>query len=296
MCQVFRVRGRGYVPGVDVAGTAELRRGLLAVSVLHDLDVVPDDDGVVLPGPPEVHVPWEECATSLAGRDPESPAGRALLAGWLQALRWVADIGVDELPALLRPVGLPVEHLVHPGPTWVREAVRGGALDLGLGAVGLDPAGPDRVVPLPGPVLESVGIDPDAAWPAAAERLERLGGYAAERLRTDSKGVLRPFGDCDVVTLLGSQALRSDLAAGSGGMATALAPMRRRGWTQLRLLDPAFGPAAAAATPPVDRGFPRPLLVTADELVQVAEGGRPEDVALRDPAPGTPWDRDVLYR
>ncbi len=79
-------------------------------------------------------------------------------------------------------------------------------------------------------------------------------------------------------------------------MAAVLAPMRRRGWTRLALVDPAFGPAAAAATDAADRGFVRPLLVTPDELTMVAEGGRPHDVALRDPVADRAWDRDVLYR
>ena len=73
-------------------------------------------------------------------------------------------------------------------------------------------------------------------------------------------------------------------------------PMRRRGWTRLALIDPAFGPAAAAATRVEERGFARPLLLTADELTQAAEGGRPEEIVLRDPATDAPWVTDVLYR
>jgi hypothetical protein len=107
---------------------------------------------------------------------------------------------------------------------------------------------------------------------------------------------LRPLGDCDVVTLLGSRALRSALAAEAGGMAAVVAPMRRRGWTRLATIDPAFGPAAAAATAPEERGFPRPVLLTADELTVVPLGGAPAELPLRDPAANRPWDRDVLYR
>ena len=80
-------------------------------------------------------------------------------------------------------------------------------------------------------------------------------------------------------------------------MCTAIVPMRRRGWTRLALVDPAFGPAAAAATDPADRGFARPLLLTADEVTEVPAGGRPEQIVLT--TPGTDvqgWDRDVLYR
>jgi hypothetical protein len=126
--------------------------------------------------------------------------------------------------------------------------------------------------------------------------LERLGGLAADRLRLDSKGVLRPLGDADVLTLLGSRSLRAALAAEAGGMAAVIAPMRRRGWTKIALVDPAFGPAAAAATGAAERGFVRPLLLTADEVTIVPEGGRPQDVALRDRAVDAPWQRDMLYR
>jgi hypothetical protein len=72
--------------------------------------------------------------------------------------------------------------------------------------------------------------------------------------------------------------------------------MRRRGWTKLAMIDPAFGPAAAAATSEADRGFARPLLVTADEVAVVPEGGRPEQIVLRDPAADESWLKDVLYR
>ncbi|MGI8535013.1 MAG: hypothetical protein ACR2K2_00675 [Mycobacteriales bacterium] len=98
------------------------------------------------------------------------------------------------------------------------------------------------------------------------------------------------------MTLLGARSLRTALAAHAGGLDAAVAPMRRRGWTRLALIDPAFGPAAAAATPAADRGFVRPLLLTADELTLVPEGGRPGRIVLRDPAVDAPWVKDVLYR
>lgn len=275
---------------------AQLRRGILAVSVLHDVDVDLGRHGVRLPGSPCVHVRWTECSRALAGHDPESDAGRLRLSSWLLARRWAADAGPDHLRLALRAVGLPVDHLLHPGLDWVRERVMGDALDLGFGAAGLDPSDPDRVVLLPGTALEGVPFDTAAAWSGARAELERLGALAAERVRLDRKGQLRPLGDADVVTLLGSRALRTALAEDAGGMAAVVAPMRRRGWTKLALIDPAFGPAAAAATPAADRGFPRPLLATPDELAVVPEGGRASDVALRDPAVDRPWDRDVLYR
>lgn len=268
---------------------------MLAVCVLHDVDLEPARLGVALPGSPCVWVSWAECRRALAGHDPETPAGRTRLADWLLARRWCADAGPEALGRALRPVGLPVDHVLHPGLDWVRERVLGDALDLGFGAVGLDPHHPERVLLVPPPALEAAGIHSEAAWAAARQRLEDMGQLAAERLARDPKGVLRPYGDCDVLTLLGARSLRASLAAAAGGLGAAVVPMRRRGWSRLALIDPAFGPAAAAATPADERGFARPLLLTADELTLAAEGGRPEQILLRDPAADPPWDRDVLY-
>jgi hypothetical protein len=274
----------------------DLRQGVLAVSVLHDVDIEPAALGVMLPGRTDVWVSWTECRHALAGHDPRSGTGRMRLASWLLARRWCADVGAERLALGLRPVGLPLEHVLHPGLDWVRERVMGHALDLGFGAVGLDPRDPDRVVLVPTPALDSAGIDADVAWTDARRLLEDLGALAAERVARDPKGQLRPYGGCDAVTLLGARSLRASVAAGARGMGVAVVPMRSRGWTRLALIDPAFGPAAAAATAPEDRGFERPLLVTADELTLVSSGGRPESIALRDPASDAPWHKDVLYR
>lgn len=262
--------------------------------MLEDVDVEPAPLGVVLPGTPPVHLPWSECRRALAGAEPESDDGRLRLSRWLLARRWAADVGPAELADRLRPAGLPVEHLLHPGLDWVHERVLGGALDLGLGAVGLDPDAPDDVVLLPRPVTDAAGLDAELAWTGARGYLEDMGRLAAERLARNPRGHLRPLGDCDVVTLLGSRTLRSALAAASGGLAGAVVPMRRRGWTQLGLVDPAFAPAAAAATAAAERGFDRPLLVTVDEVTVVAAGGAPERIALQQTADGS-WARDVRY-
>ncbi|HUR13216.1 MAG TPA: hypothetical protein VM097_01855 [Mycobacteriales bacterium] len=276
--------------------TLELRRGVLGVSVLHDLDIEPNRQGVRLTGTPRVFVSWVECRRALDGLHPETDAGRARLARWLQARRWIADRSRLELVERVRPVGLPHDHGLHPGPGWARTHVLGDALDLGLGFVDLDPADPDRVVLAPPSALEAAGIDASVLWCHAREELERLGSLAASRLGTDRRGTIRPLGDCDVVTLLGARTLRAAIATASGGLGNVVAPMLRRGWTQLALVDPAFGPAAWEATTPLERGFPRPLLVTRDELVMASAGGRPEDLALRDAVSSVTWDRDVLYR
>jgi hypothetical protein len=269
---------------------------VLAVSVLHDVDIEPAALGVTLPGTPPIWIPWAECRRALGGHDPET-TGRRRLADWLRARRWAADLSPEHLVQRLRPVGLPVEHVLHPGLDWVRERVLGDALDLGLGAVDLDPSDPDRVVLLPTTALDDAGLNVEEMWALTRSKLDDLGALAAERLRRDTRGMLRPLGDCDVVTLLGSRALRAALAADARGMGAAVVPMRRRGWTRLALIDPAFGPAAARATAPEERGFERPLLVTADELKEVADGGRAHEIVLRDPAVSDePWLKDVLYR
>ncbi len=266
------------------------------MSVLHDVDVEPAPLGVSLPGSPTVWMSWGECRRALAGHHPEQATGRARLASWLLARRWAADVGPASLELALRPVGLPVEHVLHPGLDWVRERVLGDALDLGFGAVGLDPADPERVILLPVTALDAVGIDPEPAWAGARALLEELGALAAERALRDPKGQLRPYGSYDVLTLMGARSLRTALAAAAGGLGAAVVPMRRRGWTRLALIDPAFGPAAAAATCEQERGFSRPVLLTADELTLAADGGRPEEIVLRDPAADPPWVKDVLYR
>ena len=283
------------LPFAEPPGPVELRRGVLAVSVLQDLDVDLAPLGLVLPGSPSVWISWGECRRALAGHDPESDDGRQRLARWLFARRWAADLPLEDLRERLRPAGLPVDHVLHPGLDWVRRRVLGDALDLGLGAVDLDPSDPERVVLLPQPLLDAVGLDGDVEWAAAEVYLEQMGSLAADRLARDRKGMLRPVGDCDVVTLLGSASLRTAVAVVAGGMGAAVVPIRSRGWTELALIDPAFGAAAAAASDVADRGFARPLLVTPDELA-LATAGRPEEIVLRDPAVDAPWLRDVLYR
>ncbi|HEU0132631.1 MAG TPA: hypothetical protein VFQ85_16725 [Mycobacteriales bacterium] len=276
-----------------------LKRCALAVSVLFEIDVEPADHGLLVSGVPEVHVSWRECRRALAGADPEGDEGRRRLARWLLRRRWLADHTYDDLAERARPVGLPVDHVLHPGLDWVRTRVMGDALDLGLGFVGIQPGQPDRVTLMPQEALEAAGLADVAGawWLRASNYLERMGAMAAERFfRGSAADVLRPMGDCDVVTLLGSWTFRGALAGGdAGGMRPVVVPMRSRGWADVSRIDPAFGPAAATATDAVDRGFARPLLVTADEVSMVRAGG---DVALAisDPAPAESWLQPLLYR
>jgi hypothetical protein len=138
-------------------------------------------------------------------------------------------------------------------------------------------------------VLEDAGVDADALWPLAFARLEELGALAVARHRRLPRDPLRPIAEADVVTLLGSTALRAELAREAGtGLAALVVPMRNRGWVSSAVIDPAFGPTAAAATSDEARGFARPLLVTAEEVVQVPEGGHPLRY-LGAQAAGTPF-------
>ena len=276
----------GTVEGVLLPpDPAALRRAALAVSVLDEVDLEPYGEGVVLRGGRPVEVPWLELRRALVGAEPDGELARVRLRRHLRARRAVADAPVDELALRARPVGFPVGDPLHPGVDWVRERVLGGVLDLGLGFVGIG-ADPDAVIVAPVAALESVGVQPSQWWRGARGYVERMGAVAVERLRVDRSGTLRPIGDCDAVTLLASATLRGQLcAADPARMRTAAVPMRRRGWLDLRRIDPAFVLAAAAAVDLEERGFPRPVLLTADEVSLAAAGGRPAEIVLRDPSP-----------
>jgi hypothetical protein len=273
----------------------ELRRCALGVAVLHDIDVLPAIDGIVLTGTPAVEVPWSECRRALGGVEPETDEGRHRLARWLMLRRWLADRPLEDLVERARPFGAAVESPLHPGLDWVRRRVLGDALDIGIGFVGLDPRDPDRVLPVPHRLLENSDVDADGWWPTVVVYLERMGRLAAERLARTPAAPLRPMGDCDVVTLLASLTLRAAMVEDMDGMRTVAVPMRSRGWLDLSRVDPAFSAAAARLTPPEDRGFSRPLLVTRDEVALAPEGGDVVRPALEDGIAPVIDLRDVMY-
>jgi len=273
-----------------------LRRTALAVSVLDDVDLEPFGEGIVLRDGPPVELTWRELRRVVAGADPASDLARVRVRRHLRARRYIADTPVEELQRRARPVGHAVDDPLHPGVDWIRERVLGGALDLGYGFVGVGPD-PDAVVVTPSAALEAAGVNPADWWPVTRHYVERMGAVAVERLRADRAPVLRPIGDCDVVTLMASQVLRGYLSAGeAGGLRTAAVPMRRRGWLDPARIDPAFAVAAAAATDLEERGFPRPLLLTMDEVALAPVGGRPAEIVLRDPATAASPLRDVRWR
>jgi len=259
-----------------------LRLGVLAVSVLHDLDLEPANDGIVLTGSIPVGVSWAQCRQALAGSDPDCDDGRDRLSRWLFTRRWIADLTPAQLAERARPVGLPRQHTLHPGHDWVLDHVRGDALDLGLGIVGLKPGAADDVVVVSPDVWAAAGIDPAPWWPQACTYLTAMGRLAVDRWRRKPGAVQRPMGDCDVVTLLGSMNYRKALVLERGGMTGMAVPMRSRGWTDLCAVDPAFAITAAAATAPEERGFIRPLLVTSHEVVMVPDRRPPTEIVLRD--------------
>jgi hypothetical protein len=279
---------------VSFPAPVALRRLALSVCVLDDVDMIPIDDGVLLTGEEPVEVTWREMRRALAGADLEGDVARLRVRAYLTGRRIAADCALDDLRVRARPVGLPVDHPLHPGLDWVRHRVLGGAIDLGFGFVGVG-ADPDEVVIIPQGALDAAGIDPTPWWPVARGYLERIGAVAAERLA--EVPMLRPIGDCDVVTLLASRTFRTALCAQDGtGMRAAAVPMRRRGWLDLSRIDPAFTIAAAAATDESARGFSRPLLVTVEEVVLSAAGGRPAEIVLRDKSAVSQHLRPVLYR
>jgi hypothetical protein len=284
------------VGGPSANERVAVRRCALAVSVLSDLDIRPAEGGIVLPGLPEIFVSDDELRAAVAGADPETGRARRRLGRWLVARRAIAERSLDELAEIIRPVGLPVGHELHPGPTWVRQPVLGGFLDLGAGFVGLDASDRDRVVVVPQSVLDATGVDPTPWWRGATEYLENMGALATTRWRRAPSVALRPMGDCDVVTLLASEVFRGALCADAGGMRAVAVPVRHRGWLDLSRIDPAFVQAAAAIAGDDERGFPRPVLLTVDEVAMALPGGKPAEIVLRDPAPDNQrWLRDVLY-
>jgi hypothetical protein len=282
-----------------------LRRAVLAASLtdhgsLAELET--RDVGVVHPGVaggPPLTLAWSELVTATGDPRGELPlrVAQRRVARWMRLrilLHELTAAGVDSslstragILSRVRPRALPVDHVLHPGPAWTRRAVMGGALEVGLALRGVDDDGrvdADSVGLLPIVLLVAAGLDAEAAKATADRYLTDMGGLAAERLRRDPSLVLRPLGDADVITLLASRNFRTALVDGQG-MRSAAVPMRTRGWLDLSRLDPAFALSAAVLTDPDERGFPRPILVTVDELALARSGGDPVRQALADPAP-----------
>ena len=261
------------------------------MSVLDSIDLLPGDLHVTVEGDhPELMLSWDEIDAVVGDSDPDSDTARRRLRMWVRLRAGLARF--PDPAELARPVGLPPGHPLHPGRAWVEASVPGEALDLGLGLLGLLDD-PDEVVVAPPSLFVAARCDTTGWWPRQARELEHTGRLAAKRLLREESAPLRPFGDLDVLTLLGSTAYRSALCESDPvGWRTAAVPMRTRGWLDLGRIDPAFAAAAALATQPDERGFERAVFVTPEEVVMVSSLGRSARHALEDPPAGVdPWLR-----
>ncbi|PRY18337.1 hypothetical protein CLV37_101582 [Kineococcus rhizosphaerae] len=237
---------------------------MLATSVLDDLDVDLDDDGVRLPGCTPLE--WADLARA-AGESPEEVA-RLRVSELLHA-----HVELHRDGARLVPLAVPAGADRHPESGWTHTVFLGGAMRLGMGVVvprGLS----ERVLPVPVVSARVTGHASAVTAPDLA-RLEEIGALVVQRLLRDAggrtDGLLRPVGGCDVPTLLASRTLREHLVAGPdrtpGNVLRAVAvPDRTRGWFDLARIDPAYVGAAWMASNPAERGFRRPVLVTREEV------------------------------
>jgi hypothetical protein len=255
------------MPPVD---ELSLRHCVLAVSVLSDVDLSPSDSGVLLPGPSGAVIEWAAIRDAVGGHPPYGSIARHRVETLLRLHRLAIDLGADAgslFHSAARVVALHPELSEHPGSEWIREPLRGDALDLGIGAHGLL-GEPDRTTPVPPSVLRAIGLRADDWWPGLREHAERMGALAAARLTRDgNSGLVRPVGGCDVLALLSSRTLRQHLAEGDGtGLRGLAVPTRLRGWYDASPVDPAFVRIAWSLTDDHNRGLPVPLLVRADEV------------------------------
>ncbi|WP_432562069.1 hypothetical protein [Kineococcus sp. SYSU DK003] len=257
---------------------AVLRRSVLAASVLDDLDVDLDDDGVRMPGCAPLQ--WADLARA-AGEDSPQEAVRLRVADLLHA-----HLELHRSRARVVPLAVPVGADRHPRFGWSHREFLGGAVHLGLGVVVVRGRS-ERALPLPVVSARATGRP---AQPGAQDlaRLEELGDLVVQRLRRDAcgrgNGVLRPVGGCDVPTLLTAATLREHLVAETeGSVFRAVAvPDRTRGWFDLARIDPAYVGAAWTATDPASRGFRRAVFVTRSEVALAPTSPRLVENVLAD--------------
>ncbi|MGF1661388.1 MAG: hypothetical protein ACFCVG_02780 [Kineosporiaceae bacterium] len=270
---------------------ADLRRTVLAAAVVDDLPVSVDPAAGDAPEAPAVVVTdpasdrsalltWEDVAVAVGAwrAEPTHPVTRGRVSALVTGAGLVAAAGA---PALAAAVRAHVEVAGSPrscGPGWSLRGLGAGPLAVGWGVVA-PPTG-HLTWPLPmAPTIVSALSECEPDLPAAVGEVERLGGALVERLERDRREgrdlVLRPMGWADVPTLLLSPTLRRWLADRDGtGLGTLAVPTRRRGWTDIRRIDPPYVAAAHAATDAVDAACPVPLLVTADGVVGPRTGDR----------------------
>lgn len=259
----------------DRAEVIAARRAVLAVAVLDDLDVVPGDAGVTVPGAspsdPPVSLRWADVAAAVGTAPPGSALSRRRLLREAALHRALLAPGVPGLHLLALPPGR------RPDDAWPIARVPGGALTVGLGVDLGTPEAARRpaLVPVPERLRRLLPADRAAVHDLVADRrseLDRLGALAAARL-VRQPDVLVPQGPADVPTLLASAPFRQALAAGCpSGLRTVALPSRLRGWLDARRADPGFVPLAYALLDEEEQAFDRVLLVSAEE-VALAPGG-----------------------
>ena len=192
-----------------------------------------------------------------------------LVTDLLNAALWARQ-PLPVLEETLRVHAEPVGSLRAPaGDTWAVESVHGGALALGWGAPGVDPARPGRVVPIADLVWALAGVDVWAWWGAARARHERDGQLCALRWATGvfGKDELQPVRNHDVVTLLGARSLRSAVTTRlRSKMVSVGCPTRSMAWLMHGEVDVPFVTLAFDASQPHEQAFSQPLLMTADEV------------------------------
>ena len=272
---------------------------MLAVTLLDDgvlaqIDI--DDDGAhARCDNSTIVMSWQELAVS-AGSTPSGSAGvdiRRRIARWMRLrillANWASTLSHDyasHVISRVRPRALPADHSLHPGASWLVTRVLGGSTHSGLALRGFNDDGlPDSESAglLPIKLLEFAELPVEPAIARAQQYVQDMAELAVDRHRHDSSAVMRSLGDADVPTLLTSPLYRHTLLDGQG-MRSAAVPTRHRGWLDLGMLDPAFAVSAAALTDSDERGYARPILITADEIAMVKPGGNIVGQSLDQPA------------
>src|SRR3954462_11855316 len=78
---------------MSIVDTPPLRQCVLAVSVLRDLDVMPSDAGVQIPGPHSTVVPWTAIHDAVGRYDPNGPIARRRVETLLRLHLLAAELG-----------------------------------------------------------------------------------------------------------------------------------------------------------------------------------------------------------
>ena len=284
---------------MDMPTPVELRRDVLAVTLLDDgvlgqIDI--DDDGAhARCHTSTIVITWDELAVA-ADISPSGVSGadiRRRIARWMRLrillASWATTLSYDyanHVISRVRPRALPDDHSLHPGASWLVTRVLGGSTHSGLALRGFNDDGlPDSESAglLPIKLLEFAKLPLEPAVARAQQYVQDMAELAVDRHRHDSSAVLRSLGDADVPTLLTSPLYRHTLLDAQG-MRSAAVPSRHRGWLDLGMLDPAFAVSAAALTDSDERGYTRPILITADEIAMVKPGGNIIGQSLDQPA------------